>query len=251
MSPRLLDGGTATALRAVGLPGGEPVEPWVLDHPAAVGAVHAAFVSAGSSIVLASTFRALPALTENWERIATQAAAIARASGASEVWASIGPRSTFSAPWVSGPGGWAELTKLLDPWVDGFALETFVRPAEALAALDEVRGATGKPVCVSLVPSERGGAWTGEAWPPVARRLRGAGADVLGFNCASPAAIARAVCACEGPLWAKPSRDATPDPDWAIAAAEIARHVDYLGGCCGVSPEDIRRLRERLSPDRR
>ena len=53
-----LDGGFGTMVQAAGLPVGKDPCDWNLENPAAITAVHRAYVAAGSGIVLSNTFGA-------------------------------------------------------------------------------------------------------------------------------------------------------------------------------------------------
>ena len=56
--PVITDGGWGTQLQARGLPLGACPDQWNLSHPERVGEIPAAYVDAGSQIVLTNTFRA-------------------------------------------------------------------------------------------------------------------------------------------------------------------------------------------------
>ena len=58
--PMLLDGATGSNLQAVGMPRGCCSEAWILENPQALIDLQARYVAAGSQIIYAPTFRALP-----------------------------------------------------------------------------------------------------------------------------------------------------------------------------------------------
>ncbi|MEZ4322456.1 MAG: homocysteine S-methyltransferase family protein [Myxococcota bacterium] len=231
----VLDGGLATTLQAQGLPPYSPVEPWLLEHPDRIVRAHRAFVEAGAQIVLTTTFRCLPGLRDDWPTLVPRAIELARASGAPEVWASFGPG-----------GGHAEVARLAGPLVDGLVLETFTSPDEALAALDAVRPHVRGPCVVSVVPGAHGHGLDGRPLADPAQDAMRRGADGFGVNCISgPVAVAAVDALPDGiPVWAKPSGD----PRAVAASAQreafrtLAPRVQWLGGCCGTTPDAIREL---------
>lgn len=258
--PVVLDGGMATRLQATaGLPPFHSPTPWALERPDAVRAAHADFVAAGAEVLLTVTLRGLAAaLPPGVDPVAVNRAAVrlAReaAGGRARVAGSIGPASTPQRRWAPGEdGGWADQARALGE-ADLLVLETFVSPAELLAAVRAVRPVFAGPVVASLCPDPAGGLYTGEAPGPWARALRDAGADVLGANCGSgPAGVVALVSALRdaapGPTWAKPNAGPSgaplPSPE-AWARATLAAGADYVGGCCGVGPEGVRGLREAV-----
>lgn len=206
------DGGLATTLQAEGLPAFTPVDGWVRARPERIVAAHRAFVEAGAEIVLAATFTAVdPAL-------AAEAVALARASGAPRVWASLGPTADHDA-----------VLARIGEQVDGVVLETWVDPGACAAAVAIARRRVAGPVVASLVPGPRA------ALAP----LVDAGADGVGFNCGrGPRDVEEAVAAAGDPgrpLWAKPAGG----PGFAAVAAGLARRCRWVGGCCGVAPADL------------
>jgi 5-methyltetrahydrofolate--homocysteine methyltransferase len=249
---RRTDGGLATELQRHGLPKNTPVDAWVLQHPDRVLAAQSAFVDAGAQILLTATFRVLPSLQPDWERVIDEAARIAReAAGAkAQVWGSIGP--TGQAWALMGPQerqtageDWAQVAQRLNPRVDGLVLETFADPIEAGAALYAVRVEVGEtPIVVSLTPQADGTLLGGREPGPALAALQAAGASAVGFNCGvGPDGVVRAVERCsQRDLWLRPAGD-SQDPD-ALATA-LATHVSrcaVIGGCCGATPVAITAL---------
>lgn len=194
-------------------------------QPEQVLAAHRAFVDAGASDLLTATLRCLPGVTPGWDRVRDDAIRLARAAGPERVWLSLGPGGD-PAPVTAGAA------------VDGVVLETFVDPTEAAAAARAVRRVWDGPLVVCVVPRD------GSDLPTAARALHDAGADALGLNCASVEMVARAVATLPErvPLWLKPNGGAPDHPAWD---ALIAR-ARWIGGCCGASPAEIRRLGDRI-----
>lgn len=258
---RILDGGLATTLQADGLPKWTPADEWILSKTDRVEAAHRRFVEAGSEIVLAGTFRALPHLNPNWDAVAInamKAVTNATAGTRAEAWASIGPGSTRDTTWLDLPArrryavnaGWRDLAaKVLDHGAVGIALETFVDPYEAVEAVESVRAVAGTkvPVAATLVAGPDGCLLDGS--PPFAHlnALVEGGATIVGFNCGgSVKDILSTLSWCreiEAPIWLKPGRvKEDSDEDVLAVLDRIAAEADYVGGCCGVTPELIERF---------
>jgi methionine synthase I (cobalamin-dependent) len=138
---------------------------------------------------------------------------------------------------------WQQLAGVcLEQGAVGIALETFVDPVECAAAVVAVRTAfPSVRLAACLVPREDGRLLSGAPPGPAVARLLENGASIVGFNCASPMAISRALDACEGiahPVWLKPSAG-LPFEEWTASLCRLAERGAYLGGCCGVSPEQL------------
>lgn len=167
------------------------------------------------------------------------------------------------------------LARALAPFVDLFLCETMSSIREsriaALAALSE-RDVRGLPVFVSWTLNERPGTGlrSGESIEDAFHALEDLALDGFLFNCTHPAAIEAAI-ECVAPLTDKPvggypNRFDVPD-DWTldgemtvrerndfetdqfVQAAErcIERGATFVGGCCGISVEDIAALSKRLA----
>lgn len=168
----------------------------------------------------------------------------------------------------------AMLRLLIDallPSVDLFLAETMSSIAEARAAADAVRG-TGKPLWVSFTLAEAAGPpllRSGESVAVAVEAAVASGAAAVLFNCSPPetmgAAIdaARTVLGANGPpigvyanafLADDGTNDANADVSPLRADVTPARYADWarhwrdrgatlIGGCCGIGPEHIHRLK--------
>lgn len=224
-----LDGGLATALQGVGLPPMTPVEPWLTAHPDRVRAAHTAFADAGASILLTATFLAAASPDTLVDTVHRAVVAAQRLGPA--VWGCSGPVAQDPATY----GVLARRLAAED--VHTLVLETFTRSDDALTALQHARSAAH--VIVSLVPNDALMLADGTPLRDAADHLMRAGALGVGVNCIPVERTLRAVTALDGhPIWAKPSGE----PDWSEQAAVLRPHVRWLGGCCGVSPNDLAAL---------
>jgi 5-methyltetrahydrofolate--homocysteine methyltransferase len=148
---------------------------------------------------------------------------------------------------------------------DGIVIETMADLDEALIALAAAR-TTGLPVVVSMVfdsGKEKDRTMMGATPEMVATALTEAGADVIGANCGLGMEGYIPVCArlkksTSLPLWIKPNAGLpemvdghvtyrTTAADFAARALELrAAGADFIGGCCGTTPDFVQALARTL-----
>ncbi len=284
--PLLLDGAMGTQLMARGLVSGRPPEAWVLDRPELVARVHAAYVAAGSEALHTCSFGAnrarltLFGLDGRLERVNREAVRLAREAGAAYVLGDIGPTGE-GAP----SRGEAQLERwrhiyaeqaavLAEAGVDALHLETQYDLREARVALDAVRrAAPGLPVLLSGSFTRDGDGYRTFAGDSLADFLGvPSQADALGANCTLSSGdmvelvrwaleraseVVRVVQPNAGqPDAGQPDAGQAGAGRYPLSPEDFARDmviiagmgVRLLGGCCGTTPEHIRRLREALGP---
>jgi methionine synthase I (cobalamin-dependent) len=268
----------------------------VLEHPEKVTELHREFVHAGSDVVEAFTYYAhreklrligKEGLLEELNRQALALAReVARESGAllagdvcnTNVYTGDDARDRVRAMFEE-QVGWA-----VEAGVDFVIGETFSWVGEAVAATEVIKEA-GLPAVITIVvhrdPEMREGCSPGEA----CRRIKDAGADVVGLNCsrgprsmlplleAVRAAVPGHVAALPVPYRTndeEPSFQSLSDPHGPplphgrpfptaldpftcnryeiadFARAAYAMDVRYLGVCCGAAPHHIRSMAEAL-----
>jgi betaine-homocysteine S-methyltransferase len=270
----------------------------VLEHPERVTALHEEFVYAGSDVVEAFTYYAhreklrligKADLLEPLNRQALELAAmVASATGtllAGDVCNTnvFDPADQGTHERVRGmfeeQVGWAA-----EAGVDYVVGETFRYLAEAMIALDVIRR-SGMPSVITLAVHRDEETRDGVALPEAMRRLAGAGADVVGFNCArGPVTmlplVERAIGAVDVPFAALPVpyRTVPQQPNFQslhdaaypqppsgrafptaldpftcnryeiadFAAKAHAAGVRYFGLCCGAAPHHVRSMAEAL-----
>ena len=268
----------------------------VLDHPHAVTELHREFMYAGSDVIEALTYYAhrdkLKLIGREGELEAINRAALGlakevAAEGDALVAGNICNTNVFlphdegskreSRAMFEEQVGWA-----MEAGVDFIIGETFSFYEEALLALEVILEAGASSVITLAVHRE--GLRDDYTVPEACRRLRDAGADVVGLNCIRGPwtmlpvleEIAKAV---EGPLAAlpvpyrttpeavnfqaltDPGCDCIPDIAFPTALdnltcnryeiAEFAKQawalgVNYQGVCCGAGPHHIRAMAEAL-----
>jgi homocysteine S-methyltransferase len=249
-----------------------------LTQPGVVQEVHEAYVRAGAEIVETNTFGANPVklsaygLEDRTREINRAAVEIALRAGhgRAAVVGAIGPLGIRIEPW--GPTAKSEAVEhfrrqvagLIEGGVHGFILETFSDVEELHAALTAVRRASDLPVVAQMTVGEDGSTPYGTAVEALAAQLTQWNADVLGLNCSvGPGpmldAIERIAGVTSKPLSAQPNAGlpravgdrriylASPEYMAQYARRLIQAGVRFIGGCCGTTPEHIRRIREQVA----
>ncbi len=247
-------------------------------HPELVREVHEAYVRAGAEILETNTFGANPiklaayGLAGETEALNRAAAALAReaAGGRASVVGAIGPLGIRIEPF--GPTSRAEaralfarqVKGLLAGGVDGFILETFSDTDEIHAALEAVRATCDLPVVAQMTVGTDGLTHYGTDPETFAKLLAEWGADVIGVNCSvGPAgvleAVEKMVKATDRPISAQPNAGlpkdvgdrkiylASPEYMASYARRMIEAGARFVGGCCGTTPEHIKKIRDYVA----
>jgi methionine synthase I (cobalamin-dependent) len=274
--PVLTDGAWGTEFQARGLEAGECPDSWNLKYPERVEEVARAYVEAGSQVILTNTFRANRlalaghGMAEQVREINRVGVEISRraAAGRARVFASLGPSGKLL---MMGEVSEAELLEafteqaqaLAEGGADALIFETMSDLEEAKAGVKAAR-ATGLPVIVSMAYDSGKNldrTMMGTTPEVAATELTATGADVIGANCGQGIESYTALCqrlhqSTSLPIWMKPNAGLPELVEgggtrYHTAPETFARHVpallaagaNFLGGCCGTSPEFIRALR--------
>ena len=275
--PLLLDGAMGTVLQQRGMePGGQP-ELLNLSAPDLISAIHREYADAGSRVLYANTFGANAHKLRKSGKSVREiiSAGIALAKGAASEYSAavaldIGPLGELLEP--MGTLSFEDAYELFrematagaESGADLAVIETMTDLYETKAALLAVKENTSLPVFVTMSFDETGRTFTGCTTVSMARTLEGLGADAIGLNCSTgPDRMAPLLRELSEntrlPVIAKPNAG-LPDPVTGLydmgpdAFAEALRPcldcVSIIGGCCGTSPEYIRRLSDLLSERR-
>jgi len=278
-APVLTDGAWGTQLQQLGLSGGECPDHWNLLHPDRVAQVAAAYVEAGSRVILTNTFRANRVALGQYG-LAGQAEAINRAGarisqeaarGHALVFASMGPTGkmlvTEEIAEDEISAAYAEQAEALAAGgADALLLETMSDLAEASLALAAARR-TGLPVFVSFAfesGRNKDRTMMGVTPEQAAQRMTDEGASSVGANCGVGIAEYVPVCrrlraATPLPLWIKPNAGlpemvdgrpeyrTTPERFASLVPALVQAGATFVGGCCGTGPEFIRAAASALA----
>ncbi|HUG01261.1 MAG TPA: bifunctional homocysteine S-methyltransferase/methylenetetrahydrofolate reductase [Longimicrobiales bacterium] len=275
--PHLFDGGMGTMLYAGGVFINRCYDELNLTDPKLVADVHGAYIRAGAEIVETNTFGAnriklaQHGLEERVGEINASAARIARRAAGDHVAVagSIGPLGIRIEPY--GPTSADDAREifreqaegLLEGGVDGFVLETFSFLEEIRQALAAVRELTDLPVFAQMAIGDDGATAYGTSPEVCAARLSEWGAEVVGLNCSVGPhgllqGVERMAPATTTPLSAQPNAGmprevhgrqmymASPEYFAKYARRLMDSGARFVGGCCGTTPEHIRRMADAV-----
>ncbi|MFC1737104.1 homocysteine S-methyltransferase family protein [Candidatus Hydrogenedentota bacterium] len=281
--PILLDGAMGTQLAVAGLDmGGQNC----ISHPDEVLSVHKQYSDIGCDILTTNTltmngiFIETHGIGVDVKEVNLSGARLAKAAVASEqyVLGDISSTGQLLEPY----GDYSEdqfyktfkeqAEHLLAGGVDGFIVETMMDLREALCALCACRDVSPLPVFVTLSfqTTDKGGrTLMGNSAEEIAVALAKAGAAGIGANCGGldpheAAVIVGIMRGCvDLPLIVQPNAgkprlvdgqtifDMNPEVFAEGIAECIAAGANLVGGCCGTTPEHIRRIAESLKRNRK
>ena len=243
----------------------------IVEHAAALEAVHRSYVAAGVGVITANTFRTHARNTQplglGAADLTSRAVAIARRATAGTpvaVWGSAAPLADCydAAAAPDEPTMRREhdrhAANLAAAGVDGVLVETMTTIAEAAIAT-KAAAACGLPVTASVAIRPDGLLYSGERLADAITSLEAAAAARTAANCfpasigCSLADVFNATATQPWGLYANTGRlnadgtwsnEAATDPETysAHAAEWIAAGASLVGGCCGTTPEHIRLL---------
>ncbi len=274
--PVITDGAWGTELQKRGWRGQQPADLWNLTHPEVIREIASEYLAAGSQIILTNTFRANPiallpfGLADHSVEINRRGVELARSvmtDTASLIFASLGPTGKrIDLGEIAEASAKAsfkvQAQALADAGVDALIFETFSNLPEARLALEAARP-TGLPIIVSFTFNDHLGrprTQGGESAEMVARAMQEAGADSVGANCGTHPESFLEICrqfrsSSDLPLWMKPGAG-LPEVDQGVAFYTlssnefanyglrlIAAGANFVGGCCGTSPQFIAALK--------
>src|SRR6266568_2745286 len=273
----VLDGAMGTMLYAKGFFLNVCYDELSLKQPKLVREVHEEYVRAGAEILETNTFGANPVklgsfgLADETEKINQAAAELARqaSGGRTSVVGAIGPLGVRIEPFgaVSRAEAFAHFERqvkgMLAGGVDGFILETF-SDLDEIEALRAVRSHSDLPVIAQMTVGDDGLTHYGTAPETFAARLTEWGADVIGVNCSvGPAgvleAVEKMVKATDRPISGLPNAGlpkdvgdrkiylASPEYMASYARRMIEAGARLVGGCCGTTPEHIKKIRDYVA----
>lgn len=274
----VVDGAMGTMLYARGVFMNVCYDELNATNPGLVEEVHEQYVRAGAEIIETNTFGANPVklssygLEERTEELNARAARLAArvAGGRAGVVGAVGPLGVRVEP--LGPTSLEEAREhfgrqvdgLLDGGVDGFFLETFSDLSEMEQAFRAVRRRCDLPIVVQATVGEDCATSFGASVEQAARAAERWGADAAGLNCSvGPAVILdgveRMAAATRLPVSAQPNAGlpravgdrkmylAEPEYMAVYARRLIRAGARLVGGCCGTTPEHVRRIREEVA----
>ena len=271
-----VDGGMGTLLQAEGLAPGELPETWNIEHPEKVEAIHRRYYEAGSDVVLANTFGANVCKFHDDRYTVEEVirAGIANAKRAGEqigketyVALDMGPTGKLLKPmgdldFDDAYEAFAEAVRYGEKYgADLIHIETMSDTYEVKAAILAAKENSSLPVFVTMIFDERGKLLTGGDVPSVVAMLEGLRVDALGLNCGlGPKQMLPILNDLRRytslPIIVKPNAglpkqkngetyyDVEPDEFARIMQEVVKEGACVIGGCCGTTPEHIKKLVE-------
>ena len=274
------DGGTGTILQEKGLQGGELPETWNLLRPDDIVSLYCGYLNAGCDVFNANTFGAnrlkypdpdqLEQVITAGIRLAQQARSACGREDAC-IALDIGPTGKLLEPlgdlsFEEAVSLFAEVVRIgAAAGADLVLIETMNDTYEAKAAVLAAKENCSLPVWVTTVYDEQGKLLTGGSVEAVVSLLEGLGVDALGINCSlGPKqmlpVVQRILQVSSVPVIVNPNaglpRSENGKTVYDVSAEEFALTMSgiaalgahVLGGCCGTTPEYIRRTIEMVRP---
>jgi len=274
--PVILDGAWGTQLQNLGLPLGIAVEEWNLTHPEKVELVAKSYVKAGSDIILTNSFGGSGIKLNNYKlkdkafEINKAAAEISKraAGNKATVFGSIGPSGKML---IMGDvtedelyQSFLEQAKAMKAGgADGLVIETMADIEEAKIALKAAKETElAVAVCMTYDSGKnKDRTMMGVSPEQAAETLTDAGADIIGSNCGQGIEGFISICkmlknATDKPIWIKANAGlpqmkncktvfpTTPKIFASYIPELVKAGADFVGGCCGTSPEFIKTIIE-------
>lgn len=269
------DGGMGSILQQRGLQPGELPENWNIERPEDIIQIHREYLQAGADIILSNTFGANGLKFENTAELVRAGVlnareAVARSGKRGYVALDIGPTGKLLKP--LGTLDFERAVELFaevvrsgeEAGADLILIETMSDSYELKAAVLAAKENSKLPVIATAIFGENGKLLTGAEPKAVAALLEGLGVDALGMNCGlgpwqMQPIFAELAKYTSVPLAVNPNAGLPRSVDgrtvYDLGAEEfgagMAAFLDMgawlIGGCCGTTPEHIRRIHELYS----
>lgn len=271
------DGGTGSLLQAQGLMPGELPETWNVKHPEIIVKLHRDYLEAGADIIKTNTFGAnrlkykengeLEEIVTAAMRNAKNAVASATAFGRKYIALDIGPTGKLLKPlgdldFEDACHLFSEVVKIGEQeGADLVLIETMSDSYEVKAAVLAAKENSSLPVFATMIFDGKGKLLTGGSVESTVALLEGLGVDALGINCGlgpvqMKGILEDIVRVSSIPVIVNPNAglprsengktvyDIDAD-QFAATMREIAEAgACVIGGCCGTTPEHIRKTVE-------
>ena len=276
--PVLLDGATGTNLQKAGMPVGVCPEQWILENSEVLIDLQKRYVEAGTDILFAPTFTASRiklkeyGLEDHLEEMNRKLVALSK-EAAKGTNALVAGDLTMTGEQLYPLGDlmfedlvdvYKEQAKIIaEAGADLFVVETMMSLQECRAAVLAIREVCDLPVMVSLTYNEDGRTLYGTDPVTAVVVMQSLGADAVGMNCSTgPEAmlepIAKMAEYAAIPLLAKPNAgmpelidgqtvfNVEPEEFAEVGKKLVEEGAAIIGGCCGITPEHIRALKEAV-----
>ena len=251
------------------LAAGELPEKLNITQPERVFAVHKAYVQAGAEFITTNTFGANALKYDNVEELVKAGAELAKRAG-KKVALDLGPTGKLLKPmgdleFERAVELYAQVVNAGRDYSDVVIIETMSDTYELKAAVLAAKENCDLPIIASMIFDEKGRLLTGGDVQSASAMLEGLGVDVIGLNCGmgpkQMIPVLKELRQCTSlPIIVMPNAGLPESVDgktvYKVSPEEFARDmqeiakigVSYLGGCCGTTPEHIRKMIELCSP---
>jgi homocysteine S-methyltransferase len=269
-----VDGGMGTQLYERGVLFNVNYEELVVSRPEVVERIHEDYLRAGAQVIETNSFGgnrirlARHGLDERVRELNLAAGALARKAAGDRAWVAgaIGPTGLVFAGFSEDErtrireAFREQASALAEGGVDVLLVETMRQPEEIELALEGVRLAVGrdKPVIAQVSVDENLTMADGTPVATMGERLVALGVDVVGVNCCDGPQVVYAamekLLPLGVPLSAIPNAGlprrvddrliyvSTPEYFGVFARRLCKLGVKLIGGCCGTTPEHVRRI---------
>lgn len=274
----LLDGATGTNLQKAGMPTGVCPEQWILEHKEVILELQKNYVEAGTDILYAPTFSGNRikleeyGLADRLEEINQNLVMLTKEAAGNNALVAGDITMTGKQLYPIGELYFEELVEIykeqircmVKAGVDLLVAETIMSLQEARAAVLAAKEVCDLPIMVTMTFQEDGRTLYGTDPKTALIVLQSLGADAVGVNCsAGPDAMISIIEEMKKyavvPLIAKPNAglpkidengknyfdmDADTFADFMETLAQAGAAI--LGGCCGTTPEYIKKIKEKI-----
>ncbi len=270
------DGATGTVLQKMGLASGECPELWNIKYPDRITELHRSYLDAGCDIVKTNTFGINSEKFENWDMLIAAAIECAKkaVSGRKDKFIAfdMGPCGHLLEPLGDMPFERAielfsqNVRAAYENGADLILIETMNDSLETKAAVLAAKENCPLPVFVTNVYDESGKLMTGADVRAMVAMLEGLRVDAIGINCSLGPdkmipTVKELVKYSSLPVIVNPNAG-LPDvkdgdtvyninaDDFSDIMKTISKMgVSLLGGCCGTSPDYIRKTVQKTAND--
>lgn len=274
---KMFDGAMGTMLQAKGIADKPCPDYACMLAPEAVIDIHRAYIDAGANIIETNTFGANPVklsefgLAEATETINSKAVEIARtaAAGKAQVAGSVGPLGQLIAPLgeldfeVAVEAYARQIKALAQAGADYILLETIIDIQEMRAGVLAAKSVCNLPIICQMTFEENARTVTGTDIVTMAKTLEAMGVSVLGLNCSlGPAQLlpiveelgrhtnlpisVQANAGMPKLIEGQTVFPLSPEEMAAYVPQLVLAGANYIGGCCGTTPEHIRAMKVAL-----
>ena len=276
------DGAVGTQLLEKGMPVGEYPDHWGVKNRKVLSSIHKSYIDAGADMIITNTFGAnsvklkKSGLEKKAQKINAEAVKIAKQAAGDNIYVlgDIGPTGEYLEPagnlkFDDCYSVFLEQAKVLESeGVDAIIIETMTDIKELKAATTAIKENVKLPLITSMAFSrtkqDSYRTTSGISIPQMVDYALLAGADVIGSNCGIGITEMVEVITQMRPLStafiiAQPNAggpklqngrtvyEQTPDDFAEYIPQLIKAGANIIGGCCGSTPEHIKRIKEAVS----